>query len=119
MARRNWMSGRADGVGAFHVACASFLLQAISWAGSFHPVRDVAIFQLFVQAVAQWLLGAAMLWFAYLALEPEVRSRWPHSIVTWNRVLAGRWLDAQVGSHILIGAVVGTGLWTFFKVVPV
>ena len=119
LARRNWMSGRADSVGAFHVACASFLLQAIGWAGSFHAVRDAALFQLFVQAVAQWLLGAAMLWFAYLALEPEVRSRWPHSIVTWNRVLAGRWMDSQVGSHILIGAVVGSGLWTFFKVVPV
>jgi len=48
-----------------------------------------------------------------------VRSRWPHSIVTWNRVLAGRWLDAQVGSHILIGAAVGSGLWVFFKVAPV
>jgi serine/threonine-protein kinase len=69
--------------------------------------------------VADWLLGAAVLWFAYLALEPEVRARWPHSIVTWNRVLAGRWLDAQVGSHVLIGAAVGSGIWVFFKGVTV
>lgn len=62
---------------------------------------------------------AAALWFAYLALEPEVRARWPHSIVTWNRVLAGRWWDAQVGSHVLIGAAVGSGLWIFFKAVTV
>ena len=39
----------------------------------------------------------AVLWLVYLALEPAVRARWPHSIMTWNRVLAGRWLDAQVG----------------------
>jgi hypothetical protein len=39
--------------------------------------------------------------------------------VTWNRVLAGRWLDAQVGSHILIGAAVGSGIWVFFKAVTV
>ena len=50
--------------------------------------------------------GAALA-LLYIALEPLVRARWPHSIVTWNRLLAGRWLDAQVGSHILIGATVG------------
>jgi hypothetical protein len=35
--------------------------------------------------------------------------------VTWNRVLAGKWLDAQVGSDVLIGAALGSGLWVFFK----
>jgi serine/threonine-protein kinase len=115
MARRNWMCGRADRVGAFHIALASFLLRAVAWAGSFHPVADLSILDLFVAALADWLLGAALLWFAYLALEPEVRARWPQSIGTWNRVLAGRWLDAQVGSHILVGAAVGSGLWVFFR----
>jgi len=119
MARRNWMLERADRVGAFHVAVASFLLQAVAWAGSFHPVASSDMLGLFTAAVAEWLLGAAILWFAYLALEPEVRARWPHSIVTWNRVLAGKWLDAQVGSHILIGAAVGAGSWVFFKAVTI
>ena len=119
MARRNWILGRADRVGAFYVALASFLLQAINWAGAFHPAVDLSMLSVFVNAVAEWLLGAAVLWFSYLALEPEVRARWPHSIVTWNRVLAGRWLDAQVGSHILFGAAVGSGLWIFFKAVLV
>jgi serine/threonine-protein kinase len=119
MARRNWTLGRADRLGAFHIALASFLLQAVAWAGRFHPAPDLAILNAFLNAVADWLLGAAVLWFAYLALEPELRARWPHSIVTWNRVLAGRWRDAQVGSHILIGATAGTGIWIFFKVVVV
>ncbi|HEX3744274.1 MAG TPA: serine/threonine-protein kinase [Bryobacteraceae bacterium] len=119
MARRNWVRGRADRLGAFHVALASLLLQAVAWAGSFHPAANMAVFDLFVNAVAQWLFGAAVLWFCYLALEPEVRAHWPHSIVTWNRVLAGRWLDAQVGAHILIGAATGIGLWVFFKAVIV
>jgi hypothetical protein len=52
-----------------------------------------------------------MFWTLYLALEPAVRANWPHSLVTWNRVVAGRWKDAQVGSHILVGACIGTGLW--------
>jgi hypothetical protein len=44
-----------------------------------------------------WLLWGAGFWLLYLALEPAVRAHWPHSIVTWNRILAGRWKDAQVG----------------------
>ena len=117
MARRNWMLGRTDRVGAFRIALASFLFQAVTWAGNFHPIARIGVLDLMVNAAAEWLFGAAVLWFAYLALEPEVRARWPHSIVTWNRVLAGRWLDAQVGSHLLIGAAVGAGLWVFFKAV--
>jgi len=119
MARRNWKRGRADAAGAFRIALASFLLQAVAWAGTFHPVVDLSLTELFVGAVAEWLFWAAVLWFSYLALEPAIRARWPHSIVTWNRVLAGRWLDAQVGSHILIGAAVGSGLWVVFKAVAV
>lgn len=46
-----------------------------------------------------------------------MRARWPHSIVTWNRVLAGRWLDPQVGSHFLIGAAVGSVIWVAGTVV--
>ncbi|HEX4593432.1 MAG TPA: hypothetical protein VH157_04110, partial [Bryobacteraceae bacterium] len=66
---------------------------------------------MFFQSSGDWLLSAAVLWLLYLALEPELRARWPHSIVTWNRLLAGRWRDAQVGAHVLIGAAVGTLLW--------
>jgi serine/threonine-protein kinase len=119
MARRNWMLGRADRVGAFHIAVASFLLHAVAWVGTFHPAANMGILDTFVNALADWLFGAAVLWFAYLALEPEIRAHWPHSIVTWNRVLAGRWRDAQVGSHILIGATMGLGVWIFFKAVIV
>jgi serine/threonine-protein kinase len=118
-ARANWIKERADRVGAYRIALASFLLQAVAWAGSFHPVATTGILSLFLAAVAEWLFWAVVLWFAYLALEPDIRARWPHSIVTWNRVLAGRWLDAEVGSHILIGAAAGAGAWVFFKAVTV
>ena len=47
------------------------------------------------------------LWILYLALEPTVRSRWPQALVTWNRLLAGQFADAQLGAHILTGAAVG------------
>jgi serine/threonine-protein kinase len=50
----------------------------------------------------------------YIALEPAVRARWPHSIVTWNRVLAGRWQDPLVAGHVLVGALAGAAIAYFF-----
>jgi serine/threonine-protein kinase len=119
LAHRNWRRERADRTGAFYIAVTGFLLQAIAWAGTFHAAASGEMFSMIASAAAYWLMGAAVLWFSYLALEPEVRARWPHSIVTWNRVLAGKWLDPQVGSHILIGAAVGSGCWVFFKGVTI
>jgi predicted Ser/Thr protein kinase len=115
LARRNWHKQRADRQGAYRIAVAVFILGAIRWAGAVHPIASGDMVDLATSAAADWLMDAVTLCLVYLALEPEVRARWPHSIVTWNRVLAGNWLDALVGSHILIGAAVGTGLWIGFK----
>jgi serine/threonine-protein kinase len=73
--------------------------------------------QHFLAAVSDWLLSAAIMWVVYMALEPAVRARWPHSIVTWNRVLAGRWSDPQVWSDVLVGAASGSLMWIAFKAV--
>jgi serine/threonine-protein kinase len=112
----NWRRKRTDMQGAWKVAAASFVLSAVDWAGSVHPVNVGAMLSLIGASVGQWLLAAVVLAVVYLALEPAVRARYPHSIVTWNRVLAGRWLDAQVGSHVLMGAAAGVSLWAAFKV---
>jgi serine/threonine-protein kinase len=113
-ARRNWKLGRVDRNGALRVAAARFVLALISWVGSVHAVASAEMFNLISRAAADWLLSAALLWVVYLALEPAVRARWPHSLVTWNRVMAGRWLDPLVASHVLIGGVVGCMIWQAF-----
>ncbi len=110
-AGRNWKLGRVDRKGALRIAAARALLAFLAWIGTVHAVPHEAMLDLFNSAIASWLFSAGSLWLIYLALEPAVRARWPHSIVTWNRVLAGRWLDAQVGAHVLIGAAVGCILW--------
>jgi len=117
LARRNWKLHRTDIQGAWRVAVARFVLAGIAWAGIVHPLTSAAFFEDAVAAAGDWLVAAAILFLVYLALEPAVRARWPHSIVTWNRVLAGRWRDPQVVSDVLIGAAVGTGMFTFFKLV--
>jgi serine/threonine-protein kinase len=111
LARRNWKLGRTDRKGALRIAMAQFLLALVAWIGRVHPVPNDNLLDLFLSSAAEWLMSAALIWLLYLALEPAVRARWPHSMVTWNRLLAGRWLDPQVGAHILIGFAVGCGLW--------
>jgi serine/threonine-protein kinase len=111
MARRNWKLGRVDRRGALRVGIARCLIGCIMWIGVVHPVPDGSMVMYFFSNCATWVLWGLALALVYIALEPLVRARWPHTIVTWNRLLAGRWLDAQVSSHILIGATVGAMVW--------
>jgi len=117
LARRNWRMGRTDRRGALRIAAAEFFLAMIVWLGTVHAVPGSATLGFFLAGASTWLGAAVSIWLLYLALEPSVRARWPHSIVTWNRILAGRWRDAQVGAHILIGAAVGAAVWTTASVV--
>jgi hypothetical protein len=114
-ARRNWKLGRVDRRGALRIALAEIVLSGIQWLSSVHAVASDDMIGLFTHAAGLWLFSAAVVWLVYLAAEPAIRARWPHALVTWNRVLAGRWTDAQVMSHALIGAAIGCALWQVFK----
>jgi serine/threonine-protein kinase len=111
LARRNWKLGRVDRRGAFRIAVARSILAIVAWLGAVHFVPSDDMMNVLGASSADWLFSGALLWLLYLALEPAVRARWPHSLVTWNRVLSGRWLDPQVGGHILTGAAVGCAMW--------
>ncbi len=117
LARRNWKLGRTDRKGALRIATAVVFLGMTGWLGTVHAVPSDSMFSLFLASATTWVANGIGIWLLYLALEPSVRAHWPHSIVTWNRLLAGRWLDAQVGAHILIGAAVGSAVWTTASVV--
>jgi serine/threonine-protein kinase len=62
-----------------------------------------------VEAVGQALWIGGMLWLAYIALEPVVRRLWPRSLITWTRLLSGRWQDPLVARDVLIGLLIGLG----------
>ena len=83
---------------------------------SVHWVAGISMIGIFVANASDWFTSAALLWVLYIALEPAVRARWPHAILTWSRLLAGRWQDAQVAAHILYGALVGLTIAAFFLV---
>jgi predicted Ser/Thr protein kinase len=114
LAARNLRAGRGDRRGAWRLAVVFLILTALTWMFSTHWVVDLSMMTVFTTNAADWFLSSAMLWLLYIALEPAVRARWPHSIVTWSRVLAGRWQDAQVAAHALYGSLVGVVLTALF-----
>ncbi|HEX3747988.1 MAG TPA: serine/threonine-protein kinase [Bryobacteraceae bacterium] len=112
LARRNWKLGRVDRKGALRIGTARFLMGLVVWLGTVHAVPSADMINLGISSFATWLAWGAALWLLYLALEPSVRAHWPHSLVTWNRLLGGEWKDARLASHVLIGAAVGAAVWT-------
>jgi hypothetical protein len=53
------------------------------------------------------LLFTAISWVAYVAVEPLVRRVNPHMLVSWTRLLAGKWDDPLVGRDLLLGVALG------------
>ena len=110
LARRNYRQGRGDREGAFRLAAVMFALEMLLWLSRGHFVPDLAIFLLFIIAVSTGLFVSGLTWMLYLALEPWVRRRWPHAIISWSRLLAGQFRDPLVGRDILFGVMLGL-LW--------
>jgi len=106
-ARRNWKLGRGDRKGALLVGSVLCILNLVAWATSVHAVPTATMLDFLMEALAGSIFKGAIFFVLYLALEPALRHRWPHSIITWNRAMAGRWRDAQLASDVLIGAAVG------------
>ncbi|MEO6119657.1 MAG: serine/threonine-protein kinase, partial [Terriglobales bacterium] len=110
MARRNLKLGRSDPRGALRLATFVGGCTAIA-------LLSVGGYQLEARLVAQIasrlgiaVLSASVVWVSYLALEPLVRRRTPELLVSWMRLLDGRWQDPRVGRDVLIGLCVGTVL---------
>ncbi len=60
-----------------------------------------------VRATGFSLFIAMLVWVLYLALEPYVRRRNPQSIVSWTRLVSGRWRDPLVARDLLLGLAAG------------
>lgn len=113
LAVRNLRRGRGDRKGAFRVAAACFVLMlaALLVRADFHGF-DLISFHIVEQAVGKALYYAARTWLLYVALEPYVRRKWPRVLISWSRLLAGRWRDPMIGRDLLAGTLLGL-LMTF------
>jgi serine/threonine-protein kinase len=112
LAFRNFRLARADRKGTARLAVFVFGVFMLNWAlAATHATSYTEeFFNVALPAVAKALLWTAVLWVCYVALEPHVRRIWPHRLVSWTRLLNGRWRDPLVGRDVLIGCAAGVVL---------
>jgi serine/threonine protein kinase len=114
-ARHNLRLNRGDQKGALRFATLGFSIAVVSWLAGLHIVPDPGgMMNTALENVGVALAFAVVIWLLYVALEPAVRARWPHSLITWNRLLAGQFGDPLLGSHVLFGCVMGVALIFLF-----
>ncbi|MGE5358092.1 MAG: protein kinase domain-containing protein [Bacteroidales bacterium] len=106
-ARRNLRMGRGDRRGAVRLASLTFVLMAIAWLFGASHVPTFWEVGLFIRCLSFALFVSGLLWLLYISLEPFVRRRWPGSLISWSRLLAGKFRDPLVGRDVLVGCVLG------------
>ena len=110
LARANLKRGRGDKRGAFVMAGYLFIVLLAQWVLQVHHVKSFAELGMFANAVQTGLLVGAIVWVIYVALEPYARRQWPQAMITWSRLLTGRFRDPLVGRDLLIGSVTGVAV---------
>jgi hypothetical protein len=111
--RRNLRLQRSDTQGALRLGGIVILTFLAMWLLSAHHVPSIDEFDSILIALSWALLGTSMIMVLYLALEPYVRRRDPHTLISWSRLLSGQWHDPLVGRDLLIGAAYGVLLTVF------
>ena len=103
LARRNLRLGRGDRRGAFRLAVLVFFqVNAVIFLLGHHtPTLPEA--GLAFRTISHALFFAGIFWIVYLAVEPYARRLWPEMLISWTRLLDGRFRDPRVGRDILIG----------------
>ena len=111
MARGNLRREASDRAGARKLGAfvlAGSLVSSVSQAHHASVATDEIL--LVMSLAGRALLLACLVWLIYLALEPGVRRLWPHTLITWTRVISGRVRDPLVGRDVLVGVALGVTL---------
>ncbi len=117
----NLRRGRGDRRGAIRLAYATVMLHLLWWlvAASHLPGEVSSVIDSFLSNVIYAVFAGVSAWVLYIALEPVIRRRWPWQIVSWTRLIAGKWSDALVGRDVLIGTTVGVAVAMMITVAEV
>jgi Protein kinase domain len=110
-ARRNIRLGRGDRRGALRISACVFGLLMLGWLLRAHHVPyPPGEWDLLTKDLGGALFAAAFVWLSYMALEPYARRRWPDLLISWNRLLTGRFRDPLVGRDVLAGTLIGAAI---------
>jgi len=108
LALRNLRRGRGDRRTATRLALFVFVSGVIGYLFRLDHVSNIEVeFDLIGRGVSFALFPAVQAWILYLALEPYVRRRWPHTLIGWTRLFAGRFRDPMIGRDLLVGMCAG------------
>jgi serine/threonine-protein kinase len=110
-ARRNVRRGRGDVRGALAVGLVAAGTDLVQAALAMHPaLRNPLDFHFWLRTnVAASFYFGTVIALLYLAAEPEARRYCPRLVISWSRLLAGRFRDPRVGSELLLGLALGGG----------
>jgi hypothetical protein len=117
LAWRNVNLRRGDRRGAFRIGLLLFVAHFSGWLARASHVADITEASLVFAAIPLAGFFAFGFWTIYLAFEPYVRRRWPHTLVSWTRLIAGKLTDPVVASHLLTGAAAGATMATLSMLV--
>jgi serine/threonine-protein kinase len=116
LAVANLKRNRGDKRGAFRLAIFTFLAQIAIWFSKGHFALSQGLFAMAIFAVATAIFAAAVIWGAYIAIEPYMRRRYPETLIGWSAVLTGRLNDPVVGRDLLFGIAGGVGILALWRV---
>jgi serine/threonine-protein kinase len=109
LALRNLRLGRGDRRGALRLATFVFVVNMVVWLFMANHTNGLMEWSTLSIGLATALYySAVFIWLFYIAIEPFVRRDWPELLVSWARLLDGRWQDPRVGRDLLAGALVGS-----------
>lgn len=114
LAHRNWKLGRSDRKRAFRLATILSVMMMTHWLLAAHHVPDGSQLQIFFGGLYRAFFVFGLGGLLYLALEPYARKLWPRALVSWVRLLDGRFRDPIVGRDVLVGSVQGVGVLFVF-----
>jgi hypothetical protein len=113
-ARRNVRRGRGDAKGALRLASFAILANCVYGFFVYHYVPQAEYISVQFILLGAPLLFALLAWLGYMAVEPYARQSWPRLMVSWQRLLNGRFRDPLVGRDVLLGIVAGSAIATIF-----
>ena len=117
LARRNLLLGRGDQKAAFRVAVFVFATYGLArLLRADHVVDFGHELWILITVFAYPSFWAGQLWLLYLALEPHVRRHWPRILISWRRLLSGRFTDPLVGRDLVLGCAAGAILGVVFRI---
>jgi serine/threonine-protein kinase len=106
-ARRNYRLGRLDVRGAATLAGATFWCTLAAWLLRAHATPTAGTLAGLSLGVGTALFTAGGAFVSYAGIDPYARRYWPASLVSWTRVVNGRFRDPLVGQDVLVGVLTG------------